>query len=74
MEKSALTRLEAFPREKSSEKFGGNSGKRVRKTMLSPGEHLTNFSEFSLENLYGYRQSSGLVKKFYYDLNKGKKM
>jgi hypothetical protein len=42
--------------------------------MLSSGEHLPNFSEFSLENLYGCRQSSDLIMKFCYDINKGKKM
>jgi hypothetical protein len=61
-------------RKKNSEKFGGNSRKRVRKSMLSSGEHLPNFSEFSLENLYGCRKSSGLIMKFYYDINKGNKM
>jgi hypothetical protein len=58
-----------IPRKKNSEKFGGNSGKRVRKNMLSSGEHLPNFSEFSLEFFYGCRQSSGLIMKFYYDIN-----
>jgi hypothetical protein len=40
--------------------------------MFSSGERVPIFSEFSLENLYGCRLSSGLIMKFYYDIKKSK--